>query len=315
MNELTELETAITLLSEGKVVGIPTETVYGLAANALDEHAVSEIFAIKNRPYFDPLIVHISETKEVNKYADSFPEKAKQLADAFWPGPLTLILPKNKIIPDIVTSGLAFVGLRVPNHPLTLKLLSKLPFPLAAPSANPFGYVSPTSAQHVKDQLGDRVPFVLDGGNCEVGLESTIVMFENDLPVVLRLGGLSIELIEACIGKVSINISSHSKPNSPGQLDKHYATRIPIKYKEEVDLTEIDASRVGAIVFDKALPLIPFENQEILSKNSSVSEAAKNLFAAMRRLDSLKLDLIVIEKFPEFGLGAAINDRLNRARG
>jgi len=315
MNEMTDLETAIELLKQNKVIAIPTETVYGLAANALNDHAVTEIFAIKNRPYFDPLIVHISDIKQVEKYANSFPKKAEKLANAFWPGPLTLILPKNKIISDLVTSGLAYVGLRVPNHPLTLQLLSKLDFPLAAPSANPFGYVSPTSAQHVKDQLGKRVSFILDGGSCEVGLESTIVMFEDDEPVVLRLGGLSIESIETCIGKVKINISSHSKPNSPGQLDKHYATRTPLKYKDELDFTQLNTTRIGAIVFEKTLSFISRENQEVLSPNSSVKEAARNLFAAMRRLDALNLDLIVTEKFPEFGLGSAINDRLNRARG
>jgi L-threonylcarbamoyladenylate synthase len=287
-----------------------------LAANALNEEAVTDIFKIKNRPFFDPLIVHISDIKEVEKYTTSFPEKAHKLAEAFWPGPLTLILPKSKIISDMVTSGLPFVGLRVPNHPLTLNLLKQLPFPLAAPSANPFGYVSPTTAQHVKEQLGDKVSYILDGGPCEVGLESTIVMFEDEEnATILRLGGLSIEAIENCIGKVSLNIASHSKPNSPGQLDKHYATRTPLKLITEIDFNTIDTTKTGAITFHAPFVFLPAENQRVLSPNKSTEEAAHNLFAAMRELDNLNLELIITENFPPNGLGPAINDRLNRARG
>ncbi|MFM9945382.1 MAG: L-threonylcarbamoyladenylate synthase [Bacteroidia bacterium] len=306
---------AAQLLVDGKVVAIPTETVYGLAANALNEKAVTEIFKIKNRPFFDPLIVHIADKKEVEKYTTHFPEKAKKLADKFWPGPLTLILPKNEAIPDLVTSGLPFVGLRVPNHPLTLQLLKELPFPLAAPSANPFGYVSPTTAKHVEEQLGDKIPYILDGGPCEVGLESTIVMFENDEnPILLRLGGLSIEAIENWIGAVELNIASHSKPNSPGQLDKHYATRTPLKLISEVDINNIDKTKTGAIVFHTPFDFLPIENQKILSPDKSLTEAAHNLFAAMRELDHLDFDLILTETFPSNELGPAINDRLNRAK-
>ena len=287
-----------------------------MAANALDEEAVTEIFKIKNRPFFDPLIVHIADKKEAEKYASYFPKKAKKLANIFWPGPLTLVLPKSETIPDLVTSGLPFVGLRVPNHPLTLQLLKQLPFPLAAPSANPFGYVSPTTAKHVEEQLGDKVSYILDGGPCEVGLESTIVMFENDeYPVILRLGGLSIEAIENCIGKVALNIASHSKPNSPGQLDKHYATRTPLKFVAEVDINTIGKSKTGAIVFYKPFDFLPLEDQKVLSSVKSTEEAAHNLFAAMRELDNLNFDLIITETFPSKGLGPAINDRLNRARG
>lgn len=311
-----QIQKAIQLLSTGKVVAIPTETVYGLAANALDEEAVTEIFKIKNRPFFDPLIVHIADKKEVEKYASYFPEKAKKLTNTFWPGPLTMVLPKSETIPDLVTSGLPFVGLRVPNHPLTLQLLKQLPFPLAAPSANPFGYVSPTTAKHVEEQLGDKVSYILDGGPCEVGLESTIVMFENDEnPVILRLGGLSIEAIENCIGKVALNIASHSKPNSPGQLDKHYATRTPLKLITEIDFNTIDITKTGAITFHAPFVFLPVENQRVLSPNKSTEEAAHNLFAAMRELDNLNFDLIITETFPSKGLGPAINDRLNRARG
>ncbi len=305
----------VDLLTEGKVVAIPTETVYGLAANALNENAISAIFTLKNRPFFDPLIVHIKDESAAMDYVEYYPALAQKLAKTFWPGPLTLILPKKDVIPDLVTSGLPFVGLRVPDHPLTLQLLKALTFPLAAPSANPFGYVSPTSAQHVKDQFGDSIAYILDGGPCKVGIESTIVMFEdNKLPVILRLGGLSIEKIEECIGKVTLDIAKNSKPNSPGQLDKHYATRTPLKLITEVDVESINLAKTGAIVFNKPFDFIPIENQRILSTNKSLTEATQKLFWAMRDLDACNFELIVTEIFPQEGLGLAINDRLQRAR-
>lgn len=309
-----DLHKAASLLNTGEVIGIPTETVYGLAANALNAEAVTNIFSIKKRPTFDPLIVHIKGIDEVKHYTKVFPEKAQILAKAFWPGPLTLILPKNNNIPDIVTSGLDFVGLRVPKHPITLQLLNELEFPLAAPSANPFGYVSPTSAAHVADQLGESIPYIIDGGNCEIGIESTIVMFENpDKPVVLRLGGLDISSIEKLIGKVELNIATHSKPNAPGQLDKHYATKTPLYFMDTVLHGQPDPTLTGVISFVNKPSWGLEENCEILSKNGSTYEAARNLFAAMRVLDGKNLKCILVDKFPENGLGPAINDRLARA--
>lgn len=314
MQENPSLSEAVRILESGNVVGIPTETVYGLAANALNEEAITKIFKIKNRPFFDPLIIHLKNAEEVEKYVSQFPAKARKLAASFWPGPLTLILPKNQNIPDMATSGLSYVGLRVPDHPLTLELLSRLDFPLAAPSANPFGYVSPTTAQHVNDQLGQEVKLILDGGPSRVGLESTIVMFENDTePVILRLGGLGIEAIEKCIGPVGINIASHSKPHSPGQLDKHYATQTPLIIIGENYKPENENLKIGALTFKTALPLVHPQNQVVLSPDGSLEEAARNLFGAMRKLDSMDLNLILAEKFPETGLGRAINDRLFRA--
>lgn len=312
----TDITFAAGLLKNGEVVAIPTETVYGLAANALNEEAVTKIFKIKNRPFFDPLIVHIHRLDEAFKYVTNFPENALLLAKNFWPGPLTLILPKNSVIPDLVSSGLNFIGLRIPKHHLTLDLLKRLPFPLAAPSANPFGYVSPSNANHVADQLGDKVSYILDGGECQVGLESTIVMFETDeAPQILRLGGISVEDIEKVVGKVSLNIASHSKPNSPGQLDKHYSTRTPMRLIDDIEITKLDATKIGAIVFSRPLPKIPLVNQHILSPEGSTEEAARHLFSAMRILDQKGLELIVTELFPATGLGPAINDRLKRAMG
>ncbi len=246
------------------------------------------------------------------EYVTSFPDWAKTLADTFWPGPLTLVLPKRTIIPDIVTSGLDTVAVRVPNSPLTQELLSQLDFPLAAPSANPFGYVSPTSAQHVMDQLGGKIPYILDGGQCEVGLESTIVAEENGKLHILRLGGISVEEIESVVGKVIVGTASPKVVHSPGSMKSHYATRTPLKLGP-IDLTNYDPNTTGILSFRKRYEEIPQNHQVVLSPSGKLHEASKNLFAAMRYLDSLKLRIILAEEFPETGLGRAINDRLERA--
>lgn len=205
-------------LRRGGLVGIPTETVYGLAARARDGDAVAGIFEAKGRPRFDPLIVHVASVEDVEGVA-VLSAGAEALARAVWPGPLTLVLPRDPSIPDLVTAGLPTVAVRVPDHPLTLQLLDELGEPLAAPSANPFGYVSPTTAQHVLDQLGDRVGYVLDGGPCAVGLESTIVSFLEARPTVLRLGGLPLEALTELVGPVDLRLHGGSDPTAPGQLD------------------------------------------------------------------------------------------------
>ncbi len=306
------LSNAIKLLNEGNLIAIPTETVYGLAANAFDPVAVSKIFEVKNRPKFDPLIVHSYSIEKIKEFVISFPEKSLLLAETFWPGPLTLILKKKNIIPDIVTSGLDSVAVRIPNHPLTLKLLSMLDFPLAAPSANPFGYVSPTEPKHVQAQLGDKIPFILNGGKCKVGIESTIVGFEGEKAIIYRLGGLSVEDIKEVIGKVKINLHSSSNPLAPGQLDKHYSPNKTIVLDLEV-IKSFEKSDVGAIVFSDLIENIPIENQLVLSKNRDYSEAARNLFSILRETENLAVKIIYAELLPEEGLGRPINDRLRRA--
>lgn len=243
-----EIGRAKAFLEAGNVVGIPTETVYGLAGNALNSDAVLKIFRVKNRPQFDPLIVHTDSLAKVETFVTAIPEPARQLADACWPGPLTLLLPKRDAIPDLVTAGLPTVAVRVPNHPLTLALLRSLAFPLAAPSANPFGYISPTTAAHVADQLGDRVPYILDGGPADVGLESTIIGFENGQTIVFRLGGLALELIERLIGPVSVRTHSTSNPKAPGMLSSHYAPRKPLILLSPGASPE-STGRAGALVF------------------------------------------------------------------
>lgn len=310
----TDIDKARTLLMQGELVAIPTETVYGLAGNALNESALLKIFSAKNRPHFDPLIVHVHSLEQANEYVDSINASAIKLAIKFWPGPLTLLLPKKKIIPDLVTSGLDLVGIRYPDNSLTLELLKQLPFPLAAPSANPFGYISPTTAEHVNDQLGDNIAYILDGGPCEVGVESTIVGFDNDEPFIYRMGGLTQEEIEHEIGPVTVQLNASSNPKSPGQLASHYAPQKKLLLGNLNDLLKTQFSgEVGIISFENAFDLVKSENQRILSRNGNMEEAARNLFAALRELDKLEIQTILAEFVPDIGLGKAINDRLKRA--
>lgn len=307
----TNINRAKELLSNNSLVAIPTETVYGLAGNALNEEAILKIYSTKNRPKFDPLIAHTHSLEEVKKIAVEFPEKAEKLAKIFWPGPLTLLLNKNESVPDLLTSGLDKVAIRIPDHVLTLELLKKLDFPLAAPSANPFGYVSPTSAEHVERQLGKKVPYILDGGECKIGLESTIVGFENELPIVYRLGGISIEEIEEVIGKVDIKTNNSSDPLAPGMLKSHYSPGRKIVMGDiESNLSNVERSTVGVISFSENFDV---ENQFILSPKRDLKEAAKNIFKALRQMDDPNIDQIFAEYLPETGLGRAINDRLRRA--
>ena len=313
-----DLALAKQLIEAGQLVAIPTETVYGLAGNALNEQAVLEIFRVKNRPAFDPLIVHTDSFERIADFVRAIPEKALLLAQHLMPGALTLLLPKSDLIPDLVTSGLDRVAVRIPNHSLTRSLLSSLPFPLAAPSANPFGYISPTTAQHVEQQLGNKIPYILDGGPCEVGLESTIVGFENDEPVIYRKGGMAIETIEQLVGKVRVQAHSSSNPLAPGMLKSHYAPRTPLRLVSPVATAALTPGggikniykRIGILSFQQDYGT---EYQEIMSPTGDIAEAARHLFAAMRRLDQLGLDVIYAELVPDEGLGKAINDRLKRA--
>ncbi len=307
-----DIAKARALLERGLLVAIPTETVYGLAANALDSEAVIHIFEVKDRPRFDPLIVHGADRDRLADYVQDFPDWAVTLADKFWPGPLTIVLPKRDIIPDIVTSGLGTVAIRVPLNPLTHELLAQLEFPLAAPSANPFGYVSPTTPQHVMDQLGGKISYILDGGECAVGIESTIVAERDGAIHILRLGAAPVEEIESVIGPVILSTGPNDAGHSPGNLKNHYATRTPLVLGP-IDLRNYDSQTTGILSFHKRYAEIPIEHQIVLSTSGDLRKASKYLFAAMRHLDSLGLGVILAEEFPETGLGRAINDRLRRA--
>lgn len=310
----TDIAHAIALLQQGKLVAIPTETVYGLAGNALNEATVAAIFEAKNRPTFDPLIIHIADWRHAALWVQAIPEKAEALAQAFFPGPLTLLLPKRPIISDLVTAGSPLVAIRVPAHPMARKVLEALDFPLAAPSANPFGYVSPTTAAHVAQQLGEKIPYILDGGPCQVGLESTIVGFEGDASVVFRKGGIPIEAIEQVIGPVTVQEHSSSKPSAPGMLLSHYAPGTPLVLGNLQELAaQHPGAKIGVLAFRQPLPGLPPEQQIVLSAKGDFAEAAQHLFAGLRYLDGLNLDFILAELLPEAQLGRAINDRLRRA--
>jgi L-threonylcarbamoyladenylate synthase len=315
----TDLILAKKLLTEGKLVAIPTETVYGLAANGLDETAVAGIFSAKNRPTFDPLILHVASIEQAQSLCTDWPEMADKLARAFWPGPLTLILPKADHVPDLTTSGQPTVGIRMPNNRLTLELLRTLPFPLAAPSANPFGYVSPTNAQHVADQLGDRIDYILNDGDCSVGIESTIIAIDKGAPKVLRLGGLSLERIAEILGvPVLEHLNQNSNPQAPGQLDQHYSPRCKLIALNTMPAADIDPS-VSIIYFskDKAQRgsdnISSYGSHYYLSDSGDTNQAASNLFSTLRRLDQDNQKIAYFEWAPNEGLGRAINDRLQRA--
>ncbi len=309
------IDIAATLLKKGEAVAIPTETVYGLAANALNTNAVAKIFQIKQRPTFDPLIIHLPSFDKVYEFVDHVPEIFEKLASKFMPGPLTMLLKKKDVIPDMVTSGSPFVAVRIPSHPVTLALLEKIDFPLAAPSANPFGYISPTTAQHVADQLGNKIFYILDGGSCDVGLESTIIGMNPEGQIeVLRKGGLPIDLIRAEVGNLIVRDISTSNPEAPGMLSSHYAPKVPLIVGDINQLIlKSDLNRTGVISFRNFVPQIPTKHQIVLSPSGNFMDAARNLFAGMRYLDSCDLDVIYAEFVPESDLGIAINDRLRRA--
>ena len=303
------------LLEEGEVVAIPTETVYGLAANIYDEAAIRKIFEVKQRPLFNPLIVHISSSVEVEKIAAEFPEKAQLLAQHFWPGPLTLILKKKPVVPDLITAGKDTVAIRVPNHPITQALLRELSFPIAAPSANPFNRISPTQATHVEAYFKEKIPMVLQGGACQKGIESTIVGFENDEVLVYRLGSLALEEIEQVVGPVQIKNKKESAPEAPGMLSKHYSPRTKMILVDDATnhFKEFLGRRIGVLRFTAAGVLDDSIHLEVLSPSADLNEAAAKLYQSLHKLDRLELDLIIAERFPDHGLGKTINDRLERA--
>lgn len=311
------IEIAATLLIKGEAVGIPTETVYGLAANALNINAVAKIFRIKKRPSFDPLIIHVANLDQARLYVEDIPGPLLELAEKFMPGPLTLLLRKKSIIPDVVTSGSEYVAVRIPQHPMTLELLKSLDFPLAAPSANPFGYISPTTAQHVADQLGNQLSYILDGGPCDVGIESTIAgMTDNGELHIYRKGGLAIETIRNTVINMAVVVKDHSSsnPEAPGMLTNHYAPSKPIYLISADDLHSMPhESGAAYIPFRHFKDNVPHHHQVVLAPNGKFEEAARNLFAGMRYLDACDIDRIYAEMLPEQELGIAINDRLKRA--
>lgn len=320
----TDVDLAAQTLREGGLVAFGTETVYGLGANALDSMAVARIFEAKNRPHFDPLIVHIADTKWLPKLTTDVSPLAKKLIESFWPGPLTLVLPKTDLVPDLVTSGLPAVAVRMPSHQMARELLSKVDLPIAAPSANPFGQLSPTTAQHVAATLGEQIDLILDGGPCGVGVESTVLQVTDDEPRILRHGGVTQEQIESVVGTpVAVGTvpgaetaASKTASPSPGMLPQHYAPRTPLALAEDVDLAQLQQSgrRLGVLALSNIDTSLKFEVEEVLSPDGDFTVAAAEFFAALRRLDAAGLDQIIAWPFPDEGLGRALNDRLRRAR-
>lgn len=301
---------AAEIIRQGGLVSFPTETVYGLGADALNPIAVSRIFEVKDRPYFDPMIVHIADISAVHDLVTHFGEMAQKLTERFWPGPLTIVLEKSSRVPDIVTAGLDTVALRMPSNSVALDLIAIAGTPVAAPSANPFGYLSPTSAAHVAKQLGDRIDVILDGGTCPVGVESTILKID-DTPRLLRPGGLPVEDIEEVIGRVEEG-HSPEKIDSPGQLPTHYAPRVPVRIVEDIYF-EPEESSAALIAYKTPARELTFKHIEVLSPDGNLRDAAANLFSCLHRLDSADVDIIYVEAVPETGLGRAIMDRLRKA--
>ncbi len=304
----------MTLLREGQVIGLPTETVYGLAADGLNSVALARIFEVKQRPLFDPLILHLPDAAGAWNLASSVPETARLLAEKFWPGPLTLVLPKREIVPDLATSGLPHVALRVPSHPVAQEVLRTFGGPLAAPSANRFGRISPTDADAVRAELGRAVPLILDGGPCAVGLESTVLDLSGPAPVLLRAGGISVEELESIIGPIARSRAVEENPAAPGQLKHHYAPRKPLTLAQA--LTDIPADPAsGWLAFGGQKSESSFIGvMENLSPAGDLREAAANFFRALRRLDDdPRVARIYALPLPSHGLGLAMNERLERA--
>lgn len=307
----TDIQQAAALLKAGALVAIPTETVYGLAGNALNVETVSKIYAAKKRPSFNPLIMHLPSIDAAAPYVQYISSRLKALAAAFSPGPISFLMPKTDLVPDVITAGSDRVVIRIPDHPMTLSLLSLLDFPLAAPSANPFGYVSPVTATHVLQGLDGKIDYILDGGTCSVGVESTIVGEEDGLLMVYRLGGITLEQIEAITGVKPLLSLLHKKPDTPGQLKSHYAPGKPVWVGDVAQLLEgKDLSRTGVISFQQDYGV---QHSLVLSPSGNLAEAAAGLFQALRDLDQADVDCILAERFPDEGIGRAINDRLSRA--
>lgn len=290
---------------------MPTETVYGLAANGFDARAVARIFEIKGRPSFDPLIVHVLNEEMLDRVVATIPDAARALIARFWPGPLTVVLPKTSGVPGLVTSGLPSVAVRMPAHPVARALLERAGAPLAAPSANRFGGLSPTRAEHVAAQLGNGPDLILDGGACELGIESTIVAFDRGVRV-LRPGAVALEALSAVLPEVRLErADAHVTPLAPGQLRHHYAPRTPLRLVEPGGARDDDRS--GSAFLGFARPAAGYAQTRVLSESGDLREAAARLFEALYELDGLGLERIDAEPVPEAGLGVAIMDRLRRA--
>ena len=308
------IEEAARIIRHGGLVAFPTETVYGLGADACNPLAVARIFEAKRRPRMDPLIVHVADAESARLYGH-FPEGvATALMRRFWPGPLTLVVPKSERVPPIVTAGLATVAIRMPAHDAALALIRTSGCALAAPSANPFGRISPTEAGHVAEQLAGRIDLILDGGRCAVGVESTVLALTGKYPRILRAGGVPPEALQDVLGPLGWPTGTPNRPQAPGQLTRHYATSTPLEILNEGDrrAEPLPGERVGLLALTPPKHPEKYAIVEVLSESGDLRMAAANLFAALHRLDKGQLDRLVAHALPEQGLGFAIMDRLRR---
>jgi L-threonylcarbamoyladenylate synthase len=310
-----QLQQAIELLRNDNVVCVPTETVYGLAASMYSEKAIDKIYALKGRPRTNPLIVHIGRKEDLAPLCIEVPAPLQRLIDRFWPGPLTILVEKSDQVPLSITAGGTRVGIRMPNHPLTLELLKALPFPLVAPSANPYNAISPTTAKHVEDYFGSAIPLILDGGPCEQGLESTVVGVENEQVVIYRQGMITAEQIESLVGPIVVKNEAGEKQVAPGMTLKHYSPKTPTIVCEHLEQFKEDSAGKAFLLFSKKHPELPQAHQYVLSEKEDLSEAAARLYQVLHELDERSYNQIVCERFPDIGIGRAINDRLLRAGG
>ena len=324
-NHSLTIDEAAKLLRTGEAVAFPTETVYGLGADATSDDAVSKIFAAKGRPGDNPLIVHIGAIEDLQSVAAEVPDVAKKLMDAFWPGALTIVLPKGSSVSDKVTAGLNTVGVRMPSHPVALELLRKTKLPISAPSANISGRPSPTTAQHVIDDLDGKIAGVVDGGSCEIGLESTVIDCSAGTPVILRPGGVTWEQIEAVIGNVNVaeSVSDDESPKSPGMKYKHYAPAAPMFvvrgshefFDRVINDARADGKRAGILVTDENRDRYTADVILTCGSGKDASSIARELYDVIRRFDAYDLDVIYCESFGQSGIGAAIMNRLLKASG
>jgi L-threonylcarbamoyladenylate synthase len=310
-----QLQQAIELLRNDNVVCVPTETVYGLAASMYSEKAIEKIYTIKGRPRSNPLIVHIGRIQDLQTLCSDLPAPLQRLAERFWPGPLTILVEKSDQVPLSITAGGTRVGIRMPNHPLTLELLKALPFPLVAPSANPYNAISPTTAKHVEDYFGSAIPLILDGGPCEQGLESTVVGVENEQVVIYRQGMITAEQIESLVGPIVVKNEAGEKQVAPGMTAKHYAPRTPTILCEHPESYAMDAEGKAFLLFNKKYAALPSEHQYLLSESGHLEEAAQRLYQCLHEIDRKGYRQIICERLPDQGIGRAINDRLQRAGG
>ncbi len=308
-----DIHTAAKLLQHGEVVAIPTETVYGLAANALNQQAVEKIYQVKNRPSTNPLIMHLAEIDQISQYVSEIPTSAQKLIESFFPGPLTVVLPRKSTVPDWITAGRDTVAIRIPAHPVARALLQMLNFPLAAPSANPSGYISPTKAEHVLRTLGNKIHYILDGGPCETGIESTIVGFENNTPILLRQGKITAQELERVAGDTREYHGTELL--SPGLSKSHYSPNTPVVLCEnlEASIKGYADKRIGIITYNHYTNHIEHKDQIILCEDNHFETAAKHLYESLHQMDQRGYEILMVKKFPPIGIGKAINDRLQRA--